>query len=99
MQKKKERFAHCSTLIIPLPWPSPLTVILKDMMLYHPVSLVLLVQEVQGFPIEREIRIVNLDRYLPAPGVYIRTGVCVCPGMKLILGRRVHVLVWYSDCV
>ena len=69
MVKTKERFAHCSTLIIPLPWTSPLTVILKDMMLYHPVSLVLLVEEVQGFPIEREIRIINIDRYFPAPGV------------------------------
>ena len=68
-QITKERFAHCSPRIILLPYSSPYTAILKDMMLYHPVSLVLLVQEIQGFPIEHEIRIVNIDRCFPDPRV------------------------------
>jgi len=52
--------------------PSPNTIFPFDfpliyMMFYHPAALVLLMQQVQRLAIEREIRIVDVDRHLPEP--------------------------------
>jgi len=65
------------------------------MMLDHPAALVLLVQEVQRLAIEREVRIVDVDRRLPGAGVervVVPVGVCPRdePDVILLLTRGRH---------
>jgi hypothetical protein len=79
-RRKKERLAHFSPpALINLPPAASHMLILKHMMLQHPAALILLVQEIQRLPVEREVRVVDVHRRLPAARVEIpATATCVC---------------------
>lgn len=74
------------------------------MVLQHPAALVLLVQQVQRFPIEREVCVVNGDGRLPEPRVQIHARVRLRArgGVEetiLFLGGRRHSGLRYDNVI
>jgi len=104
--RSRDLSAAFSSILHLLGPPSPNTIFPFDfplliyMMLYHPAALVFLMQQVQRLAIKREIRIVDVDRHLPEPGIefVIVAAVRLCTrdeqDVELLLARGRHSMLY-----